>query len=128
MGQMNPSRIEIREGAYSFNASDLASMLLELDQRLNGSNVYLSLTRDGDNLISGVTYYSDAARTLKIMARQITRVVTTGGVKRISNIVNIFYQEDGVTEDSRVTNAITRGSDLINSDNGPFTTAENQEP
>lgn len=125
---MNPSRIEIREGAYSFNASDLASMLLELDQRLNGSNVYLSLTRDGDNLISGVTYYSDAARTLKIMARQITRVVTTGGVKRISNIVNIFYQEDGVTEDSRVTNAITRGSDLINSDNGPFTTAENQEP
>jgi len=128
MGQMNPSRIEIREGAYSFNASDLASMLLELDQRLNGSNVYLSLTRDGDNLISGVTYYSDAARTLKIMTRQITRVVTTGGVKRISNIVNIFYQEDGVTEDSRVTNAITRGSDLINSDNGPFTTAENQEP
>jgi hypothetical protein len=128
MGQTNPSRIEIREGAYSFNASDLASMLIELDQRLNGSNVYLSLTRDGDNLISNVTYYSDIARTLKIMERQISRVTTTGGVKRVSGIVNIFYQEDGVTEDSRVTNAITRGSDLINSDNGPFTTAENQEP
>ena len=128
MGQTNPSRIEIREGAFSFNASDLASMLIELDQRLNGSNVYLSLTRDGDNLISNVTYYSDIARTLKIMERQITRVTTTGGVKRVSGIVNIFYQEDGVTEDSRVTNAITRGSDLINSDNGPFTTAENQEP
>lgn len=128
MGQTNPSRIEIREGAYSFSASDLASMLIELDQRLNGSNVYMSLTRDGDNLISNVTYYSDVARTLKIMERQITRVVTTGGVKRVSGIVNIFYQEDGVTEDSRVTNTLTRGPDFINSDNGPFTTAENQEP
>jgi hypothetical protein len=128
MGQTNSSRVEIRDGAYSFNASDLASMLIELDQRLNGSNVYLSLTRDGDNLISNVTYYSDIARTLKIMERQITRVTTTGGVKRVSGIVNIFYQEDGVTEDSRVTNAFVRGSDIITSDDGPFTTSENQEP
>jgi hypothetical protein len=88
----------------------------------------LSLTRDGDNLISNVTYYSDALRTLKIMERQITRVTTTGGVKRVSALVNIFYQEDGVTEDSRVTNAFVRGSDIITSDDGPFTTAENQEP
>lgn len=128
MGQTNASRVEIREGAYSFSATDLASMLIELDKRLNGSDVWMSLTRDVDNLISGVTYYSDSARTLKIMERQIARVTTTGGIKRVSTVTNIFYGEDGVTEDSRVTNSIARGSDIITSDDGPFTTADDQEP
>ncbi len=129
MGNKDASRVEVQEGAYTFKEKALDKLLLEIDGRLNGNEVYIDITRSSD-LISKVEYFSDLARTKKLIERNFTRVAGVAGILFVDTITTIFFNDDA-TEDSRVTTTSTRDTEANNSrlldcDN-PFSTSESQK-
>lgn len=132
MGQTDASRIEVQEGAYTFTRTHLDDLLRELDARITAADCWLTITRPvspdpNAGLITKTEYFADAARTKLVMERQFDRSPGLGGVRYISQITTIFYNENG-TEDSRVTATISRpglgtNDDLTTCDS-PFSTTE----
>ena len=125
MGQQNARRLGLREGGYTLISTDLAAALKEVDGRLSGANLWMTVTRSA-GLISKVEYFSDAARTKRVIERVVARTAGGGGVMRVTGIVTKFFNDDG-SEDSRVTDTVARSSDLIVTDDGPFSTGEGTE-
>lgn len=125
MGQQNARRLGLREGGYTLVSADLAAALKEVDGRTSGADLWMTVTRSA-GLITKVEYFSDAARTTLVIERTVTRTVGGGGVPRITGIVTKFFNADG-SEDSRVTDTVARSSDLIVTDDGPFSTGEGTE-
>ena len=123
MPNQDASRIEIREEESTFTGFLLSQVLGEIDRRVNAKDCYLSITRTSD-LVSKTEYFSDIARTTKVMERQFSRTTGSDGIDYITGITSIFYNDD-TSEDSRVTISITRdGDDRITQCNGVFSTGE----
>lgn len=119
------SRIEIQEGAYTLRARRLDGALLEIMSGLSCADKFTTFIRDADNLIQEIQYYTDIGRTTLDHKVTYTRTAGSDGVKYITGAVVIYYEYDGVTEDSRVTITITRDSeDRITSCDSVFSTTE----
>lgn len=126
MGAPNASRIEVREEKYTFTKRRLDDILTQIDMRLNCAEVYETITRTS-GLISKIEIFSNAAKTIKVVERDITRTTGTDGVDYITGMVTRYYNDD-TTEDSRVTTTITRdGENRITACDNVFSTTEPQE-
>jgi len=124
MGNPDLKRIEAKEGAYTFVSPNMSKLMLEIDARLNGANVYATFTYT-TGLITKIEHFRDLAKTSLAIECQLTYVVGIDGISRIDTMTNIYYELDGVTEDSRVTVTLTRnGNDQITVCDSPFTTTE----
>ena len=118
MGRPDLKRLEAAEGAYTFISNNLAKLLLEVDARMNGREVYTTIDRTS-GLIDKIEYFSEAARLNKMMELQIAYL--SGD---FSTFTWIFYNLDG-SEDSRVVESVTRDiNDDITECNSVFTTTE----
>lgn len=121
---VDSSRVYVQEGAYTARADRLDGVLLELFAHTTGQDVFTTITRTG-GLISQIEYFTDAGRTTLDHKCTYTRTTGSDGVDYITGMVAIFYQSDGVTEDSRVTVTVTRNSeDQITSCDSVFSTSE----
>lgn len=119
------SRIEIQEGAYPSRADRLDGALLELYSATTCANKFTTITRDSDNLIEKIEYFTNAGRATLDHEVTYTRATGSDGVDYITGMVAIFYEWDGTTEDSRVTTTIVRDTnDLITSCDSVFSTSE----
>lgn len=126
MGAVNTHRIEVRETRTTFTEKRLSGVLDQIDARLNCANVWETITRTG-GLISKIEVFSNAAKTIKVMERDITRTTGSDGVDYITGMVTKFFNSD-TTEDSRVTTTITRDADdNITECANVFTTTELQD-
>lgn len=125
MGQANSKRIGVREGGTSFVSPDLGTLIKELDGRLVGADLFMTITRSS-GLISKVEYFAEAARTTLLIERTISRTAGTGGVLYVTGVLTKFFNLNA-TEDSRVTDAFPRTSDKIVTNEGPLATTESTE-
>lgn len=125
MGQANSKRIGVREGGTTFVSPDLGTLIKELDGRLVGADLYMTITRSS-GLISKVEYFAEAARTTLLIERTISRTAGTGGVMYVTGVLTKFFNLNTV-EDSRVTDAFPRTSDKIVTNEGPLATTESTE-
>jgi hypothetical protein len=118
MGRPDLKRLEAAEGAYTFISNNLAKLLLEVDARMNGREVYTTIDRTS-GLIDKIEYFGEVARINKMMELQIT--YTAGD---FTTYTWIFYNLDG-SEDSRVVETATRdiNGDITGCDS-VFTTTE----
>ena len=119
-------RIYVTEEKYTFRSKYLNDVLTELDKRTSHADCFTTISRTS-GLISKIEYFSDIARTNKVMERQYSRVIGYNGFSYVNGIVTIFYNDDA-SEDSRVTTTITRDSNanksVINQCDNVFTTSE----
>jgi hypothetical protein len=123
MGQIDDIRIQTTEELTSFESSDLSDTLKELDARIEGSNVWTTITYTL-GLISKIEYFSDAAKTIKTLQREFTRTTGSDSIKYITTVVSTFYN-DGGSVDSTITNVLTRSAaNKITSCASVFSTTE----
>lgn len=126
MPDIDSDRVYHREGGDTWTKERLDEVLREIDARVNGANCWCTITRSS-GLISSISYYADAAKTQLTQVCDISRTVGSDTIPYITGITKIYYNTDG-SEDSRVTETLTRTSDLITSGAGVFTTTEPQPP
>ena len=101
MGNPDLKRIQAQEGAYTFTNHNTAKMFKEIDARMNGANVFTTITR-ALGLISKIEYFSEIGRS---NLRMELNIVYTGADMTL--FTWIFYNDDA-TEDSRVVETTTR--------------------
>jgi hypothetical protein len=130
VGAPNAARIETPEGAYAFRSTRLSEMLKEIDAYVNGANVWVTFTRVS-GLISKVEYFSNSARTIKILEASFTRGAGIGGVLLVTQIAKTYFNLDTST-DATITEAISRPAlgtdDVIGTCDSPFSTTETTDP
>lgn len=123
MAQIDDIRVQTTEELTSLKSDDLSDTLKEIDARMEGSNVWTTITYTL-GLISKIEYFSDAAKTIKTLKREFTRTVGSDNVDYITSVVTTFYNDGGST-DSTITNTISRSiEDKIESCSSVFSTTE----
>jgi len=106
------------EGGYTFRKEGLDAVLDELDQRTSCKDAYEVLTRTA-GIITKIEVFKDVGHTQLAFERQIT--YTSG---KITEFLDIYYNDD-TSEDSRVTQTLTRNaSGQVTECSSPFTTTE----
>ena len=119
-------RIYVTEEKYTFRSIHLNDILHEIDKRTSHADCFTTITRTL-GLISKIEYFSDIARTQKVMERQFTRATGYSGISFVTDILTIYYNDDA-SEDSRVTTTLTRDTDanksVINLCDNVFSTSE----
>ena len=126
MSEIDSVRVYHRESGDTWTKERLDEVLAEIDGRVNCANCWCTINRTA-GYISSISYYSDAAKTKLVNTTTITRTTGLDGYPYVTGILKIFYNTDG-TEDSRITEAFTRTSDIITSGAGVFSTTEPQPP
>lgn len=120
---LDASRVYFPEGAGTYTQEELDKLILEIDMRTTGANVFIDVSRTS-GLISQIDYYSDVGRTTKIAERAYTRAAGIGGVLFVIQVITKFFNANG-SEDSRVTETFTRDADdLITACDSVFSTTE----
>ena len=109
MGNTDTGRIQTYEQENTFISPSLDGLIKEIDARLIGANCFITINRT-DDLISSIDYFADIAKTQKRIEQTFSRITGSDGVKYITQVLTIFYNED-TTEDSRVATILTRDSD-----------------
>jgi len=122
MGNIDTGRIQTYEEENTFISPSLNNLIKEIDSRITGANCFPVITRT-DDLISKIEYYRDVSHTQKMIERNFIRQEGDDGVFYITNILTIFYNEDG-TEDSRVETIINRTDNIIQSCRNDFSSGE----
>lgn len=119
-------RVYVTEEKYTFRSIHLNDILHELDKRTSFADCFTTITRTS-GLISKIEFYSDIARTNKVMERQYTRTTGYASIQFVTGIITIFYNDDS-SEDSRVTTTIGRASvseiSVIETCDNVFSTSE----
>jgi len=129
MANPNAIRLQTQEGAYTWISQNLGYLLFELDMRINGANCFLTITRDGAGLIDGAKFYMNIARAASDLRLEITfsrTVSAVDGIAYITGVTKTYYNDDGVTVDSTITETATRDAltDDITDCDSPFSTTE----
>jgi len=122
MPRSDASRIEVEERRYTYTSRFLDDVLGKIDSRTTFADIWMVITRTS-GLISKTEYYSDAAKTQKILQREFTRTLGTDNINRVTGVTTTFYNSDGST-DSQVTTVMSRTTNLITEDENPFSTSE----
>ena len=126
MGQTDAERVYNTEERQTFRSFILSEILSEIDSMITCKDVWSTITRT-TGLISKVEYFSDAAKTKKIVERNFSRITGYAGISYVSTITTIFYNDNG-SEDSRVTTTISRDTtpnkNVIQGCGSPFSTGE----
>lgn len=124
---VDASRVFVQEGAYPGRSFRLDELLLEVFGHLVSQNCFATFTRVS-GLITKIEYFRDIGRTSLSHECLFTYFVGGDGVDRPTSVTQIFYENDGTTEDSRITTTITRdGDDLITDCDSVFTTSESEK-
>ena len=123
MPQIDDIRIQTSEQSTSMVSSDLSETLKEIDQREMGADIWSTISYSS-GLVSEINFYSDAAKTKRIIKRVFNRTVGSDFISYLSSMITTYYNIDN-SVDSVITTTLTRdANDKITGCASSFSTTE----
>jgi len=123
MAQIDDIRIQTTEQVTSMTSPDLLGTIQEIDQREMGSNIWSTISYSS-GLVSEINFYSDVAKTKRIIKRVFNRTIGSDFINYLTSMITTFYNTD-TTIDSVITTTLSRDvNDRVTGCASSFSTTE----
>jgi len=109
MGQPNADTVQFNKTGSSFVTRNLRDVVVELEYRLSGVNVWSTISRI-DGLITKIEYFSNVEKTSKILDIEFSRITGLNGLRLVSSITKKIYNNNIL--EKTITENFSRDVDL----------------